>query len=450
MSNAWQQWEGQIVNGVFRLDKYLGGGEGRGVFLTEVAQPEPQKAAIKLVSTDAENAELQLSRWNLAAKLSHPHLMRLLGMGRCQLADMELLYVLMEYAEESLLQVIAERPITLAEAREILDPALDALAYVHSHGFVHGHLKPTNIMAVNDQLRISSDGLSRVGEASGAKSTLTVYDPPEFSKGEILPAGDVWSLGVTIVEALTQQLPVWERTGPDEPVVPPTLPAPFLDLARHCLLRDPQRRYTVADVSAALRPPSVPDETGTPQKVFAKRRYLVPAIAFGLLLAAILLGPRLLQRGPSAQPAPAAVEQPGLPSRSEPNPVTPEVSPPPSRTAAKPPQSEPEAQTATGPGAPGDVLHQVLPDVPRSARATIRGKVKVTVRVRVAPSGNVAEAKLDSTGPSQYFAQLALKAARRWKFVPAKADGQEISGVWLLRFEFGRAGTKVLPVRRAP
>jgi TonB family protein len=72
------------------------------------------------------------------------------------------------------------------------------------------------------------------------------------------------------------------------------------------------------------------------------------------------------------------------------------------------------------------------------------------VRVRVAPSGNVAEAKLDSRGPSQYFAQPALEAARRWKFVPAKADGQEISSVWLLRFEFGRAGTKVLPVRRAP
>jgi len=444
VSNTWQQWEGQVVNGVFRLDKYLGGGEGSAVFLTEVAHPEPQKAAIKLVSTDPKDAELQLSRWDLATKLSHPHLMRLLGMGRCQLANMELLYVLMEYAEESLSQVIAERPITSAEAREILEPALDALAYIHSHGFVHGHLKPTNIMAVNDELKISSDGLCPIGGPAGVRSKLDLYDPPELAKGEISPAGDVWSLGMTFVEALTQRAPVWERSAQQEPVVPQTLPAPFLDLARHCLLRDPQRRYTVADISAALRQTSAPSQTAPPQRAFAKRRYLVPAVAVGLLLAAILAGPRLFRRGPGAPPAPSAVEQPGLPSRPEPNPVTPEAPPP------APSPTEFKAEIPAGGRTPGEVLHEVVPDVSRTARQTIRGKVRVSVRVRVAPSGNVVEATLDSPGPSRYFAGLALQAARRWKFVPPKVDGQEIASVWVLRFEFGRTATKVFPVRKSP
>jgi TonB family protein len=99
---------------------------------------------------------------------------------------------------------------------------------------------------------------------------------------------------------------------------------------------------------------------------------------------------------------------------------------------------------------PGKVVHQVLPDVPRKASATIQGKVKVGVRIGVDPSGNVVGAKLDTPGPSRYFAQLALKAARRWKFSPAKVDDRNVSSEWILRFEFGKAGTKVLPVRAAP
>ena len=435
MSNAWEQWEGQVVNGTFRLEKYLGRGESSAVFLTEVALREPQKAAIKLISTDSENADVQLSYWDLAIKLSHPHLMQLYGMGRCQLGDAKLVYVLMEYAEESLSQVLAERPITPDEAREMLEPALDALAYVHGKGFVHGHMKPANIMAVNDQLKISSDGIRRVGEPDLVRRQLAVYDAPEFAKGKFLPAGDVWSVGVTVIEALTQRAPVWERTGRKEPVVPRTLPAPFRDLARHCLARDPQRRYTVADIAAALRP------AAAPQKAFTMRRYMVPAVALGLLLAGILVGLRLLQRSPEAQPAPAAVEQPAHPAKPEPKAVAPEAVP--SSIVLPPPRSG----TAAGARAPGEVLHKVLPDVPRKARETIQGKVRVSVRVRVSPSGNVAGATLESPGPSKYFAELALQAARRWKFVPARADGREVASAWLLRFEFGRTGTKVFPVR---
>jgi serine/threonine protein kinase len=163
MTEAWKQWEGQVVVGECHLRQYLCGCEHSAVFLTEYGG---QKAAIKLVSTDPENADIQLSRWELAAKLSHPHLIRLFQTGRCQLGNNspELVYVVMEYAEEDLSQVLTQRKITPAEAREILEPTLEALAYVHGKGFVHGHMKPANIMAVDDRVVVSSDGLCRVGE----------------------------------------------------------------------------------------------------------------------------------------------------------------------------------------------------------------------------------------------------------------------------------------------
>src|SRR5690242_19600257 len=235
MSKAWEQWEGQLVNEVFRLGEYLGSGEHSAVFATEDGLRGNQKAAIKLLQADSDEAELQLSRWQLASELSHPHLMGLFSMGRCQLGDTELLYVVMEYAEENLAQVLVQRPLTPAEAREMLDPALDALAYLHRKGFVHGRLKPANIMAANNQLKLSSDGLCRIGDPGSVRGVLTAYDPPELATGEVLPAADAWSLGITLVEVLTQRALVWARTGSGEPQVPSSIPAPFGDIARHCL-----------------------------------------------------------------------------------------------------------------------------------------------------------------------------------------------------------------------
>jgi len=84
------------------------------------------------------------------------------------------------------------------------------------------------------------------------------------------------------------------------------------------------------------------------------------------------------------------------------------------------------------------VLHEEIPDVPRSARDTIHGHFNVAVRVIVDSSGNVVDETLENPGPSIYFARLAGIAARKWKFAPAKnQDSRE----WLLWFEFTRDGT---------
>jgi TonB family protein len=460
MTGAWKQWEGQVVNGEFYLRQYLGGSENSAVFLADQSEREPQKAAIKLLLAPQEISGLQLSQWERVAKLSHPHLIRLFQMGRCQLGNMGLLYVVMEYAEENLSQILPDRPLTPAEAREMLEPALDALAYVHGEGFLHGHIKPANIMAVEDQVKISSDGLCRMYESTGGLGKPSIYDAPEMAGGEVSPAADVWSLGMTLVEALTQRLPVWEGPEQGEPVLPETLPAPFLELARHCLRWDLQRRWRVADLVAHLRQSSPAPQGQTaasPQSAFAKWRYVVPAVALGLVLAAVLVVPRLFnsERTPST-----VVEQPGVQPKSARKAATREAGQPMQRTKKQssphaapgdtPVQSATEPPTPTVGLVPGKVVHQVLPEVPRKARDTIRGKVRVGVRVRVDPSGDVSGANLDSPGPSTYFAQLSLKAARRWKFDPAKVDARNVSSEWILRFEFGKTGTKVLSVQAAP
>jgi TonB family protein len=89
------------------------------------------------------------------------------------------------------------------------------------------------------------------------------------------------------------------------------------------------------------------------------------------------------------------------------------------------------------------VIHEEIPKVPKSARATIHGHVKVAVRVSVDRSGNVVRDRFENAGPSRYFNHLASEAARKWKFAADNEDSRE----WLLRFEFGRDGTTVHATR---
>jgi TonB family protein len=98
----------------------------------------------------------------------------------------------------------------------------------------------------------------------------------------------------------------------------------------------------------------------------------------------------------------------------------------------------------------GAVAERVLPDVPRSASRTLHGKVEVRIRVTVDPSGDVSNAAFDSPGVSKYFANLALQAARNWRFKSAQIDNQAVSSVWILRFRFRKTGTDVTPVEASP
>jgi TonB family protein len=80
----------------------------------------------------------------------------------------------------------------------------------------------------------------------------------------------------------------------------------------------------------------------------------------------------------------------------------------------------------------------VIPDVPRSARETIRGTVRVSVRVTVDKEGTVLVATADDPGPSRYFERLATEASRKWKFAPTDSGEQR---TMLVKFNFKRAGT---------
>jgi TonB family protein len=254
MSEQWKKWEGQPVDGKFVLGQCLASTEFNAVFLTELPGAPGQKAALKLVAAGAPAAEDQLGLWKRAAHLTHPNLLTIFDAGRCRLEDLPFIYAVMEYAEENLGEILPQRALTAEEVRDVLDPALDVLVYLHGKGLVHGHLKPSNILATQDRLKLSSDSLFPIGDRRQLLRGRDVYDAPEMQSAPASAKEDVWSLGITLVEALTQHPPVFPSEHSADPVVPRELPDLFLVIAKHALRRDPSHRWSIAEIAARLNP----------------------------------------------------------------------------------------------------------------------------------------------------------------------------------------------------
>jgi eukaryotic-like serine/threonine-protein kinase len=515
MSNTWIQWEGQIVNGKFQLLRYLGGSETGAVFLTQRQENERiVNAAIKIIPCTSESGSLQLARWKTFSELSHPNLISLYETGQSETGDVSFVYVVMECADENLSQVVPGRALAEDEAREIIGAVLRVLSYLHEKGFVHGAVGPANIMAAADQLKLSSDSLHLAGETLDDLADRDAYIAPEISNKSfplsqpLSPASDVWSLGMTVIESLTRTLPAIRAIDRQDPFIPKTLPQPFLDIAQHCLVRNPQGRWSIDEIAARLEgrvpvpaarevpapaeaipvsasepapaPPPVARVSRPPAK---PNRYLLPfAAGFALVVAALLVGPRLLHRHPDAEAAEATsaanAQSPATPASSQPAPAPassaasasqavasskPSYSD--SASSAKAPApvpalihpetvregaTETAARVPVGPSTRGEVTHRAMPQVIQSARNSIHGTVRVGVKANVDREGNVEDAELISHGPSRYFARTAMEAARQWKFNPPTLGGRGVLSTWILQFEFTRGETTVVPKQELP
>jgi TonB family protein len=453
-------WVGRVVDGRFPLLQWLGGSEKRGVFLTEASGPGSQRAAIKLIAADEAEAAAYRKGWATAEKLSHPHLMRLLETGRCEMDGSGLLYVVMEYADEVLAEVLGERSLKPDEVKDLLVPVLDALFYLHGKGLVHGHVRPSNILAVRNHLQLSSDGLEMAGEPGKHYGPLQVYDAPEVGSGEIKTSADVWSLGVTMVEALTQHPPRWERSGGREPAVPVGIPQPFARMARESLRLNAAQRCTLTDLNKArledVRYGAEPEAKGSSAATFRPRKSVEAKpggnrlglmVAAGAMLALILVIALVKMHSHGTRPSQAEVKQASTQAGAESS--RPEVAAKPVRASqakaraqvshpARAPEpakaAVPDTGAAESRSAAGAVVQRVMPEAPQSALNTIHGTVQVWVRVTVDASGNVSKATFESVGPSRYFAKLAMEAAQKWRFKAGAPGG------WRLAFQFRQTG----------
>ncbi|MGP0097409.1 MAG: TonB family protein [Terriglobales bacterium] len=441
-NQMWEGWTGRGIAGKFSLQSYLGSSGHSAVFLSvRQGSDGPEKVAIKLMAVGGRAAEQQLQRWQTSCDLSHPNLIRIFEAGRCEVDGVDLVYVVEEYAEENLSQILPERALTPQEAEETLAPVLLALQFLQEKGLVHGRVRPANIFAIEDQVKLSSDSASAPGHRD-RNPVASAYDPPETLTGEVSAPADVWQLGVLLTEVLTQRLPVLDAQN-QRAVAPAELPQSFREIIENCLQVDPSSRWSVTQIASHLEgrkaleggktqgPTPVAAVAGKPggamrqalphpersSEVHNRGWKWLYAI---VLVAAIAIVLFLIAR--SHPTAPSSIQTTSIQATQEQQ------------------SANPGALAAASGTSEGQVVERVTPKLAPGALQSINGKIRIQVKLEVDEGGKVAKAQLKSAGPSKYFAEHALEAARRWTFRPALENGHPVRSQWIVQFTLSRRG----------
>ncbi|MEV4921429.1 serine/threonine-protein kinase [Streptomyces roseoverticillatus] len=162
---------------------------------------------------------------------SHPRLIRLLESVVLSEPGIPLLdgavVLVMERAERSLRELVGTG-VTEAEGARLLTEICEGLAHLHRSGWVHGDLKPDNILLMADgSVKLSDFGL--VTELTGTRGThgyappMGTFDylPPERWKAplgeqgvEVRPSADIWALGIVIHEVFASGAPPFRGATP--------------------------------------------------------------------------------------------------------------------------------------------------------------------------------------------------------------------------------------------
>jgi serine/threonine protein kinase len=271
-------------------------------------------------------------------------------------------FVVMELlAGETLAARLARAPLSWREAAAVGIAVAGALTAAHASGVVHRDVKPGNVMLTPTGVKILDFGISAVAgepddDETGATFGTPAYVAPERLDGKPAePATDVYGLGVLLYEMVTGQPPypvdTWEelaraRAG-GAAALPAELPPAFRELVTRCLVDEPDRRPTAAevgDVLAGLAPAAaspqratagdrpIPGTGGSKRPGLRRRRLVLWSSLVALVVSALALYAALgssRQSNVEAGPSPAA-----SPPRASPQPSAPQAVTATPRTAA--------------------------------------------------------------------------------------------------------------------
>ena len=271
---------GEVVNGKYLLRECLGCGGNGAVFRADEVLARMLgrvtriggEFAVKIIGlANGEDGEEQLARMRLTTTLSHPHILRCYEAGRATLKSVEFLYLVMPLAERNLHQRLAAQGALPAEEVLTLARGLaSALDYTHTRSprVVHLDVKPSNVMYRDGRWQLIDFDIARVLEGEGALLTKTIsgaegYKPPErLAPTEDHPvetACDLWSLGITLLEALGKlkvgegsRLAMQACVSRQNPPLPEGLPSPLSEVIAGCLVYNWRQRKSAGEVVGLL------------------------------------------------------------------------------------------------------------------------------------------------------------------------------------------------------
>ncbi len=286
---------GGALDGKYRIDALVGIG-GFGAVYSAWHLGLDRQVAFKILQPNValqspEAVALFEGEAKTAARLLHENIVIIHDAGRT--AD-GFSYIAMEWIEGRTLdeEIESRGRLGFERVAEVLRQTAAALSYAHKNRIVHRDLKPGNLMLIRrpdggEQVKVVDFGIAKaLSSATGSRvsrviGTLDYAAPEQWRQGaQIDGRADIYSLGVTIFEALTGSLPFNAASDGEliqlkQSAAPPPLrkllpdaPAAVEELLQRMMAVDPnQRPQDVGKIpamfDAAIKPPSAPPRPET-------------------------------------------------------------------------------------------------------------------------------------------------------------------------------------------
>ncbi|MCB0858493.1 MAG: protein kinase [Solirubrobacterales bacterium] len=263
---------GTIVLNRFEIGDRLGAG-GFGTVYRAWDRRLEREVAVKVIETAAESGPRIQREAKAAARLNHTGIVTLYEFAHHEFGrEGGRAYLVSELVDgETVRELIDQDLLSDREIAEIGIDICEALDHAHSREVIHRDIKPANLIVPNGRggAKLMDFGVARLTDGEDLTNTGDVlgtlaYMSPEAAEGNpVTPAGDVYSLALTLFEAWTGENPR-RRSTPSQTLraiekdlplladLRPDLPPGLTDVVDACLDREPEFRPGIEDLGPAL------------------------------------------------------------------------------------------------------------------------------------------------------------------------------------------------------
>ncbi|MEP6925525.1 MAG: protein kinase [Pyrinomonadaceae bacterium] len=261
--------------GSYQVLKLIGAGGMGEVYLAEDTRLV-RKIALKVLSPEFVSVANLVRRFQQEARaasaLNHPNILTIYEIGQ----ENSIHYIAAEYVDGlTLRHMISDKQTSLGDILDVALQVTSALSAAHRAGIVHRDIKPQNVMRRHDgYVKVLDFGIAKLIEgqfqneklkvlpdtATGTILGTATYMSPEQARGLAVDhRSDIWSLGVTLYEMVTRQIPFKGQTTSDvivsilerEPLslaqLAPVAPRELDAIIKRCLTKDLDSRYQNAE-----------------------------------------------------------------------------------------------------------------------------------------------------------------------------------------------------------
>lgn len=206
---------GMLINSRYEIEEKIGTGGMSTVYkATDIKLG--RHVAVKVLKDEFCYDDAFVGKFKVeaqaAASLSHSNIVNIYDVGN----DGKIYYIVMEYLSGMTLKSYIKAHGTLdnEETMRIGASMASALECAHSNHIIHRDIKPQNIMVTKEgRVKVADFGIARVATGatipvSDMASGSVHYIPPEQAKGGYTnEQSDIYSLGITMFEMMTGQVP---------------------------------------------------------------------------------------------------------------------------------------------------------------------------------------------------------------------------------------------------